>query len=113
MNTILIAYLPIIFLFIFLAVHRKQVNTALAMKLKRKNGENEMLELAKRLIGKDILANTVIGGNVDGILKEVTDNSMVIEKNGKEEFVNLDYVVRLREYPKGKNGKRKAFVVDA
>ena len=51
----------------------------------------------------------------DGIyvlLKEVIDNAVVIEKDGKENVVNLDYVVRMREYPVGKNGKRKSIVID-
>jgi len=37
---------------------------------------------------------------------------MVIEKDGKETVVNLDFVIRLREYPVGKNGKRKAIVME-
>lgn len=82
------------------------------MRINQKKGNKDMQELAKRLIGKDVVANIVTGNTIDGILKEVVDNSMVIEKKDKEEFVNLDYVIRLREYPVGKNGKRKSIVVD-
>ena len=49
---------------------------------------------------------------MDGILKEVVDNAAVLEKDGKESVVNLDYVIRIREYPTNKNGKRKSIVAD-
>lgn len=71
-----------------------------------------MQELAKRFIGKDVLVNTVGSGAVDGILKEVIDNAVVLDKDGKENIINLDYVIRLREYPTDKKGKRKSIVLD-
>ena len=71
-----------------------------------------MQELAKRFIGKDILINTVASGTIDGILKEVVGNAVVVEKDGDENVVNLDYVIRLREYPKNKKGKRKTVITD-
>ena len=71
-----------------------------------------MQELAKRFIGKDVLINTVASGTIDGILKEVVDNAVVIDRNGAESVVNLDYVIRLREYPTNKNGKRKTVITD-
>lgn len=70
-----------------------------------------MEELARRYIGKDVLINTVTSNTVDGVLKEVTGNAAVIEKNGETSVINLDFVIRLREYPT-KNGKRKSFVFD-
>ncbi|MBR5618646.1 MAG: hypothetical protein IKW76_02820 [Clostridia bacterium] len=71
-----------------------------------------MQKLAERFVGKDVLLNTVGSGSYDGILKEVVDNAVVLEKDGKETVVNLDYVIRLREYPKNKNGKRKSVIAD-
>ena len=71
-----------------------------------------MQELAKRFIGKDVLINTVASGTIDGILKEVVGNAVVVEKDGDENVVNLDYVIRLREYPKNKKGKRKTVIAD-
>lgn len=70
-----------------------------------------MQELAKRFIGKDVLINIVASGTADGILKEVVDNAVVLNKDGKEIVVNLDNVIRLREYPKNKNGKRKSLIL--
>lgn len=107
-----VSFVPILFLIVLLAVNRKRTEEYIKAKINRKNGDEQMQELAKRLIGKDILANTVASGTVDGILKEIVDNTIVIEKKGKETFVNLDYVIRLREYPTAKNGKRKQIVLD-
>lgn len=64
------------------------------------------------LIGKDVLINMVASGTIDGILKEVVGNAVVVEKDGDENVVNLDYVIRLREYPKNKKGKRKTVIAD-
>lgn len=71
-----------------------------------------MQKLAERFIGKDVLLNTVASGSYDGVIKEVVDNAVVLEKDGKETIVNLDYVIRLREYPRNKNGKRKSLVIE-
>ena len=35
-----------------------------------------------------------------------------LEIDGEEIIVNLDYVLRLREYPKNKRGKRKSVITD-
>ena len=44
--------------------------------------------------------------------EEAFDGALVIEKDGNEEIVNLDFVIRIREYPKKKNGKKKSVVID-
>ena len=48
----------------------------------------------------------------EGIIKEVTDGAVLVEKNGKLEAINLDFVIRIREYPRNKNGKKKSVVLD-
>ena len=83
---------------------------------KKQNKENsEMKELAKRLIGEDCIIYTITSesGSIQGVLKEVEDGGLVIEKTtGETEIVNLDFVTRIREYPRKKNGKKKSIVVD-
>lgn len=70
-----------------------------------------MKELANRFIGKECLIASFDGGHqYDGIVREVTDGAVLIEKDGKLEAINLDYVIRIREYPKNKNGKKKAVI---
>ena len=72
-----------------------------------------MKELAKRFIDKECLISSFDGNHqYEGIIKEVTDGAILIEKDGKNEAVNLDFVIRSREYPKNKNGKKKSVVLD-
>ena len=112
MSNWLIYYLLFVFVFWMLFRNRKQTEKYIEAKIKRRNGDKDMQELVKRFIGKDVLINTVASGTIDGILKEVVDNAVVIDRNGAESVVNLDYVIRLREYPKNKKGKRKTVITD-
>ncbi|MBQ7383973.1 MAG: hypothetical protein IJV72_04190, partial [Clostridia bacterium] len=62
-----------------------------------------MIELAKRFIGKEcILYSFDNGHQFTGVIKEVVDGAVLIEKNGEIEAINLDFVFRIREYPKNK-----------
>ncbi len=83
---------------------------------KKLNKENsEMKELAKRLIGEECIIYTITSndGSVQGVIKEIDDGGMVIEKNsGELEIINLDFVTRIRQYPRKKNGKKKGVVLD-
>ena len=71
---------------------------------KKQNKENrEMKELAKRFIGEACIIYTITSN----------DGGMVIEKKtGELEIVNLDFVTRIREYPRKKNGRKKGVVLD-
>ena len=112
MNTWWICFFPLLILCIFLCAQRKETNKYIESKIRRQKGDTQMQKLAERFLGKDVLLNTVASGAYDGVLKEVVDNAVVLEKGGKETVVNLDYVIRLQEYPKNKNGKRKSVIVD-
>ena len=112
MNTWWICFIPLMILFIILAQQRKETNKYIEAKIRRQKGDTEMQKLAVRFIGKDVMLNTVASGAYDGVMKEVVDNAVVLEKDGKETIVNLDYVIRLREYPTNKHGKRKSLIAD-
>ncbi len=72
-----------------------------------------MKELAGRFIGKECLIYSFDGSRqYDGVIKEVTDGAILVEKDGKAEALNLDFVIRIREYPRNKNGKKKSVVLD-
>ena len=71
-----------------------------------------MKELAKRFIDKECIIYT-FNSQLEGVvIKEVGDGAVLIEKNGTLEAVNLDFVSRIREYPRKKNGKKKSIVID-
>ena len=112
MNNWGICYLPIIVLVWLLYQNRKTTQKYIETKIKKRYGDTEMQELAKRFIGKDVLITTVASGSIDGILKEVVDNAAVVEKDGAERIINLDYVIQFREYPTNKKGKRKSVILD-
>ena len=73
----------------------------------------EMKELAKRFIGKECIIYSFDGNHqYDGIIKEVTDGAILVEKSGNMEAINIDFVIRIREFPRNKKGKKKAVVAD-
>lgn len=72
-----------------------------------------MIELAKRFIGKECLIYAFDSSHqFTGTIREVTDSAILIENNGTLEAINLDFVIRIREYPRNKNGKKKSVVLD-
>lgn len=72
-----------------------------------------MKELAKKFIDKECIIASFDGNHqYDGIIKEVTEGAILIEKDGNIEAINLDFVIRIREYPRNKKGKKKSVVLD-
>ena len=74
-----------------------------------------MKELAKQLIGKECIIYTITSndGSVQGVIREIDGSGMVVERaSGEREIINLDFVTRIREYPRKKNGKKKSVVLD-
>ena len=79
--------------------------------LRKANGMTQK-ELAEKFIGKECLVYTVNSQKLTGEIKEVTDGALLLEKDRKSEAINLDFVIRIREYPKNKKGKKKSVVLD-
>ena len=72
-----------------------------------------MIELSKRFIGKECIIYAFDGSHqFEGVIKEVSDGAILIEKDEKLEAINLDFVIRIREYPRNKKGKKKSVVLD-
>lgn len=72
--------------------------------MQENDGRDAMKELIQQFVGKDVYIK-LLDGNADGIVKEVTDSGVVLENKGNLQVLNLDYVIKVREYPY-KNGKR-------
>ena len=71
-----------------------------------------MKELAKRFIDKECVITSFDGNRqYEGIIKEVTDGAILVEKGDVLQAINLDFIIRIREYPKNKKGK-KSVVLD-
>ena len=111
-----LTYIPIIVLWIIIFIMFRNRRKALIINQiikKRKTGDNaEMKELAKRFIDKECIIYSFDGHQLEGIIKEVTDRAILVEKDSNLEAINLDFIIRIREYPRNKNGKKKSVVLD-
>ena len=109
------AYIPIfIMLLLVFIMLRGQKQMMLRQLIRKRNPEDKikMTELAKRFIDKECLIYTFNGSQINGTVKEVGDGAILVEKNGTVEAINIDFVMRIREYPRKKNGKKKSVVLD-
>lgn len=107
----------LIFCIILPAARRRRTMAALRItKRKRKKLTLEerikMYEIIKRFIGKESIISLMTGetSQVQGTIKDVQENWVVIDTGYGDDVVNIDYITRVREYPRNKNGKKKAFV---
>lgn len=101
-----------LFIFLVLIPRKKNNDYVAAMVVKKRKGDNKMQELAKQFIGKECLLYTFNGTQVIGTINEISGNAVLIEREGSIEAVNLEFVTRIREYPRNKKGKKKSVVLD-
>ena len=110
------SYLVIIAVLIIFFCIRRRRRTWQILNQRKQNKENVVMkELAKQFIGEECIIYTIASndGSIQGVIKEIDDGGMVIERNsGEREIVNLDFVTRIRQYPRKKNGKKKDIVWD-
>ena len=109
-------YIPIIILFVIIYIDslnkKKEIHKLVLKKLsKRKEGVSKMNEMIKEFIGKECIVYT-FQSQVTGIIEKVEDNWMCIKKDNNTEIVNIDYINRIREYPRKKTGKKKTIFAD-
>ena len=109
------SYLVIIaVLIIFFCIRRRRRTAAVAWQILNQRKQNKE-NVAKQCIGEECIIYTSASndGSIQGVIKEIDDGGMVIERNsGGWEIVNLDVVTRIRQYPRKKNGKKKDIVWD-
>jgi len=104
----------LIFLFLIFVVflqRKKEHKETVILKKLRKKGNN-MNEAAKSFIGKDCIVYLFDGNQINGKLKEICGNAIMIEDEKNLQAINLDFIMRIREHPLDKNGKKKSFVYD-
>lgn len=109
----------VVLLIIFLCTRKKRRTAAAVWQIQNQRKQDRerlvMKELAKQFIGEECIIYTITSndGSVQGVIKEIDDGGMMIERNsGEREIVNLDFVTRIRQYPRKKNGKKKGIVLD-
>lgn len=107
-------YYSCFFLLLVLYLQRKKEKKIYIQNLikRKRKGKNPMKELATKMLGKDCIVYTFNGEQIVGTVKEVTEGALWIANEKRSEIVNLDFVVRLREHPTNKDGKKKSVVLD-
>ena len=109
----------VVILIIFWLIRKRRRTAAAVWQIQNRRKQNKeilvMKELARQFIGEDCIIYTITSndGSLQGVIKEIDDGGMVIERNsGEREIINLDFVTRISQYPKKKNGKKKSVVFD-
>jgi len=106
------SYIPIFLLLIIILITQRNEKAVLKNIIKkRKTEDSEMFELAQKFLNKECIIYT-FNSQFTGTIKEVNKGGILIEKSGTLEAVNFDFIVRIREYPKNKNGKKKSVILD-
>lgn len=107
-------YIPIIVVFLVLYImlrNRKAVVARKIIKNRKLEDKEKMIEIAKKFIGKECLIYSFDGNHqFQGVIKEISDGAILIEKDDTIEAINLDFIIRIREFPKNKKGKKKSVV---
>ena len=98
---------------LFMLRSKRAVIARKAIQKRKTEDKTQMQELAKKFIGKECLVYAFDSNHqFSGVIKEVSDGALLLENSGSLEAINLDFVIRIREYPKNKNGKKKSVVLD-
>lgn len=97
-------------------IQEKKNGAAVLLHIRRKRKTREvdsMVELAKRFVGKECIISIITSSSpVTGTIEAVEDRGMLVKKDGVTTLVNLEYVSQIKEYPRKKNGKKKAVVLE-
>lgn len=103
-------------LFLLVILPERKQKTAAAARHIRKKGEREAMEtLAKQFTGKERIIYTIASndGSIQGIIREVSGGGLLLaDRQGQLQVVNLEYVTRIREYPRNKKGQKKSVILD-
>jgi ABC-type antimicrobial peptide transport system ATPase subunit len=100
---------------IVILIQRRQMNQIILMRriaiLNKRKDRKTVIDLAKKFIDKECIIYT-FNAQIIGIVKEVTEKALLLEGKDSNEIINLDFIVRIREFPKNKKGKKKSVVLD-
>ena len=102
-------YVCIILLLLVVYLQRRRTKTVAAVCRVKKNrkGQITMLEMLERFIGKECIVYE-LENQVTGTIREIKDGWIIVENDKGTEALNAEFVTRVREYPRKKNGKKAA-----
>lgn len=103
---------------LLLSLHRRKKRMLQAvMRRRNQRGKRNMNELLCEFIGKNCILYT-LDAQVSGVVEEIGDKWVRLRaeptKGGSADVqvLNLDYITRVRLYPKNKKGKNVSVVLD-
>lgn len=103
-------FFTLIVLFVIIVNNRRKVAKIISVLRKRKKrGIFKMSDVLNRYIGKDCVVYVSTGNYsaIEGMVIEIKDNWIVVKTKDGDEVINFDYVIRVKEHPVNKNGKKK------
>lgn len=109
------AYFFLIIMLVLLLSSDKTKKNAAAIrqviKNKRSKGEKKMHELLEKYIGKECIIYT-LNSQLNDTITTIQDGWLSLtDAGGNTEVINLDYIIRLSEMPRKKNGKKKTVIL--
>lgn len=104
-------FLPLLLIFLNERRQNYQLTIQRIKRRKISKGATAMFELIQGFLGKECLLYTM-NSQITGTVREVKDGWVQLETASGIEAVNLDYVMRVREYPRDKKGRKKSIVCD-
>lgn len=71
-----------------------------------------MSDVFNKYVGKDcvIYLSNSSSNIVECSVSSVFDNWLSIKTKDGEEMINIDYIIRIKEHPVNKNGKKKSVI---
>ena len=69
-----------------------------------------MNEIINAYVGKDCVIYLSNSGTIIGNISSLNDNWITVKTKDGNEIINIDYIIRLKEHPVNKNGKKKSVI---
>lgn len=71
-----------------------------------------MSDVFNKFIGKDcvIYLSNSSSNIIECSVFSISDNWLTVKTRDGEEIINIDYIIRIKEHPLNKNGKKKSVI---
>ena len=103
-------------LWLILYEQKQQINAAIyasVMKRKQERKNRNMTGKFEYYIGKECQIYTMNSQQIAGTILAIEDGWITLQDaKAQQEVINLDFMLRIREFPLNKRGKKKAVVLD-
>lgn len=103
--------LPVIVALLAARTQRMEFAYRMAKKHRCKGVHKMNQEVIKNFIGKECLIY-MMNSQIAGTIEALNDNWLSVKVGDNVDIINVDYIGRIREYPVGKNGKKRSVVLD-